>query len=446
MLALSAMLTAQPNQDSILSLEECIKLSLANNLKLKQAEMEVKKSHLRLKEARASGLPQVSSFATSEKYFDIPVTMVSGEIMNMPGIMVPIKLGTNYNVSAGLQAGQMIYDASYFASLKLFGKMNEISSFNLEQSREILAYNVIQMYMFIQVIKKQIALADSNLVALRKVHSYSLQHFTTGLIRKIDLDQVTVAINNLEAEHDNMVLALSEQLTMIKYITGTDQDMIVELSDDIETITFNGQDEESTIYPIEMKILEQQKNLASLNNFLAKASRKPSVSVYAAFNYQSQIEKLRDLDNNDYWFKASYAGIRITLPIFQGNRNTHAINQRKIELEQAETGISDFQNELSAKLINERSKLTTNRNSVTKAEFNKELASNVFNVTNLQYGQGLKSLTDVLTAQSELNTANMSWLSSLLQVKLSELEISKLNGTINLIIDKKINLVEQDLN
>lgn len=145
MLALPLVANALQIQDSVLSITDCIELGIANNLKLRQAEMEVNKSHLQLREAISSGLPQVSSFASFENYFDIPVTMVSGEIIQQPGIMVPIKLGTNYNASAGIQAGQMIYDASYFATLKLFRKMNEISSLNLEQGREELAYNIIKM-------------------------------------------------------------------------------------------------------------------------------------------------------------------------------------------------------------------------------------------------------------------------------------------------------------
>lgn len=279
---------------------------------------------------------------------------------------------------------------------------------------------------------------DSNLVALRKVHGYSEQHFTNGLIRRIDLDRVTVAINNLEAERENMLLAIDQQMTMLKYITGIDQHQAIELSDGIEMIVIPEENIESSVYrPAEIKILEQQKNLASLNQSLAKASRKPSVSAYAAFNYQSQIENLGDIDNNDYWFKASYAGIRVTLPLFEGNRMTHQIRQRRIELEQAETNIVDYQNELSAKLSNERRKLLTNRNTVVISGFNKEMVGNIFNVTNQQYSQGLKSLTDVLNAQFEFNVAYMSWLSSLLQVKLSELEIAKLNGSINSLIINK---------
>jgi len=58
------------------------------------------------------------------------------------------------------------------------------------------------------------------------------------------------------------------------------------------------------------------------------------------------------------------------------------------------------------------------------------LAENIFRVTNDQYRQGLKSLTDVLNAQSEYNVSRLTWLQTLLQTRLSELEIVKISGGI----------------
>jgi len=428
----SLMASGQYASDSVLSLKTCIQLSFTNNLKLKQAQLETDKSRYQLKEAISSGLPQVNGFITFDDYFDIPVTMVSGEILGQPGTMVPIKLGTKYNVNAGMQAGQMIYNASYFASVRLFKKSCEISNLNLQKSKEELAYNIAQIYLFIQITNDQLALLDSNLIALRKVYSYSEQHFKNGFIRKPDLDRVTVAINNLETEKENLLLTSNQQLNMLKYLIGIRQNQDLLLSDELEDIK---------IYPIltdttfknqtEVNLMEKQKELATINLKLARADHLPSLSGYACYSYQAPVEQFGLLDDNNNWYKTSYVGIKLSIPIFEGTRVKSKVSQRKIELEQINIGQSDLQNELNVKYKNALQKYNTCKSLESKQNINMKLSGNIFKITNDQYRQGLKSFTDVLNAQSEYNTSNQSWLNALLQIKLAELEILKLSGTIN---------------
>jgi len=407
-------------------------LSFANNFKLRQAKLETDKTRYQLKEAIGAGLPQVNGFTTFDDYFDIPVTMVSGEILNQPGTMVPIKLSTQYTINAGIQAGQMIYDASYFASIRLFRKACEISNISLEQNKEELAYDIAQMYLFIQITNKQLALMDSNLLAFRKVYSYSEQHYKNGFIRKADLDRVTVAINNLETERDNQLLARNQQLNRMKYLIGIEQNQHVTLSDNSDIFNFSILPADTTFSnQVEMRLLEQKRELAISNIKLAQAGHIPSLSGYAGYSYQAPVEQLGKIDNKDNWYKTSYIGVKLTVPIFEGNRIRSKTNQGKIELEQLKTGQQDLQSELNVKLKNALEKLTTNKLSESKLKFNMTLANNVLNVTNEQYSHGLKSFTDVLNAQSEYNRSHLLWLNALLQIKLSELEILKLNGTIH---------------
>lgn len=406
-------------------------MSFENNLRLKQAVMETVKNDFMLKESISAGLPQINSFASFDDYLNVPTTMVSGEIVGQPGIMVPIQLGTKYNAVAGIQAGQMIYDASYFASVRLFRKMLQISNLNEIQAREELAYAIAQMYLFIQVTNKQLALVDSNLVAFRRISGISEQHFKNGLIMKTDLDRISVAVNTLSTERDNLLIARNQQLNMLKYTIGVGQNLVVVLADSIEAISFYYDSADTSFRNLTlMKIKEGQKDMASINMKLARAAHLPSLSGYTLFNYQAQVEKTGEIDNSNNWYKTSYIGIKLNIPVFQGTGISNRINQHRIELRQIETGIEDLQNELTVKMMTAKERLSISRQSEARSGFSKELAARVFIITNQQYNLGLKSLTEVLNSHLEYNTAYMTWLNSMLQIKLSELEIAKLNGAI----------------
>ncbi|HAN19758.1 MAG: hypothetical protein A2X13_12305 [Bacteroidetes bacterium GWC2_33_15] len=417
--------------DFVITLDSCIKLSFTNNFKLKQAQLETEKSLYRYRQAVGNGLPQISGFAAMEDYFNIPVSMVSGDIFGQPGTMLPIQLGTKYNSNAGVQAGQMIYNASYFASLQLFKKSCEISDLNLQKGKEELAYNVAQIYFFIQISELQLALLDSNLAAFQKVHEYSKQHYTNGFITKVDLDRVTVAISNLEAEKENLLSGRNQQLNMLKYLVGIEQGQHVTLSKDAETLNTPMVLEDSSFSNhIDMLIFEQQKELTKLNLKLSRSEYLPSLTGYAVFSYQAQREEFDLFDDSDYWYKTSFVGIKLYVPIFGGGQIKNKLNQNKIELEQATIGQIDLKNELYTNYLNVMQRLNTSRTVALKLNENMLLAENIFRITNEQYGQGLKSLTDVLNAQSEYNVSRLTWLQTLLQIKLSELEIVKINGGI----------------
>lgn len=418
--------------DSVLTLNACIKLSFTNNFKLKQAQLETEKSCYQYKEAVGKGLPQINGYASIDDYFNIPVTMVSGEIFGQPGTMLPIRLGTKYNANGGIQACQMIYNASYFTTLKLFKKSCQISDLNLQKGKEELAYNVARIYIFIQITNLQMKLLDSNLIAFQKIYEYSKQHYTNGFITKIDLDRLKVAVSNLEADKENLLSGRNQQLNMLKYLIGIEQNQSITLAENTEILNFKTvlADSSFSNHP-DMLILEQKSELAKLNLKLSRSEYLPSLAGYATYTYNAQRVEFDLFNNIDFWYKTSFVGIKLTVPIFEGGMIKNKINQNKIELEQASIGQNDLKNELYTNYLNALQKFNTSNNIATKLNENMILAEKVFRNTNDQYLQGLKSLTDVLNAQSEYNASRLTWLHALLQIRLSEIEIIKISGGIN---------------
>lgn len=418
-------------RDSVLTLNDCINLCFANSFKLKQAQLETEKSRYQYREAVSAGMPQINGFASIDNYFSIPVTKVSGDIFGQPGAILPVRLGTKYNANGGIQAGQMIYNASYFATLKLFKKSCQISDLNLQKGKEELAFNVARLYVFIQITNLQMELLDSNLIAFQKVREYSKQHYTNGFIPKTDLDRLTVAVSNLEIEKDMLLSERNQQLNMLKFLIGIEQSQPVSLTEN--TGIFNIQKvlaDSSFNNNTDILILEQRKELANLNLKLSRSENLPSLTGYAGYSYQAQREQFDLFDNNDYWYKTSFAGLKLSVPVFEGGRIKNKINQNRIELEQAIIGKSDLRNELHANYLNALQKFNTCNNAAIKLNENMILAENTLRVTNDEYLQGLKSLTDVLNAQSEYNSSRLIWLQTLLQIRLSEIEIIKISGGI----------------
>lgn len=422
--------TGQVN-NAALPLQNCIKMGLENNNKLKQAELESLKSKLQYKEALSYGLPQIKVNASLDDYLSIPVTMIPGEIIGQPGTMFPAKLGAKYNSNAGVEAGQMIYNQTYFTSLQLFKKSCEISDLTIQKNREELAYNIAQIYFLIQITDLQLNLLDSNLVSFKKVLDFTTQQLANGLIRKIDLNRMTVAVGNLEAERANLLSMRDQQLNMLKYLIGMEQSKTLILTENLESFdSYLILTDTSFSHHADMMILKQRKELAGINMKLSRSEYLPTLTGYAAYSFISQCEDLDMLKKDENWYKTSLVGLKLSVPIFEGFRVKNKVGQNKIEINQLKLGLEDLKNELNTNYANALQKMNTNKMAALKQQDNMKLAENIFLLTNEQYQQGLKSLTDVLNAQSEYNTSRLLWLNALLQLKLSELEILKINGGI----------------
>ncbi len=405
---------------------------MANNLSLKQSYLETIKSRHQIQEAKGEGLPQISSFASFTDYFDIPVNMVSGDVVGQPGIMVPIRLGTKYNTIAGIQAGQMIYNASHFASVNLYKKASEISDLSLEQQKEEMVFRIAQLYILVQTMNRQIVLLDSNLSSFRKVYAYSQQHLKNGLICKAESDRITVAINNTAAERDDLVLKRNQQLNLLKYLAGIRQTWKVTLPDDNIDFGFSRIQTDTTFENLtEMKIMKQKEKFAEINLLYAKAGSLPTLTGFAEYSFQAQVEQMDEINKGSNWYTTSYVGIKLSVPVFEGNRIRGKTNQNRVALEQSRLAQRDLQSGLVVQLENAMEAALNNKLTEFRLKTNLELAANVVNVTEDQYNQGIKTFTDVLNARSEYNTSYLSWLNSKLQIDLSQLEIIRLNGTIN---------------
>jgi outer membrane protein TolC len=313
----------------------------------------------------------------------------------------------------------------------LFKKSCQISDLNLQKGKEELAYNVARIYTFIQITNLQLKLLDLNLIAFQRIYEYSKEHYTNGFITKIDLDRLKVAVINLEADKENLLAGRNQQLNMLKYLIGIEQNQSITLAEDIEIWNFKKvlADSSFSNHP-DMLILEQKNELAKLNLKLSRSESVPSLAGYATYTYNAQRVAFDLFDNIDFWYKTSIVGIKLTVPIFEGGMIKNKINQNKIEIEQASIGQNDLKNELYANYLNALQKFNTSSNIATKLNENMMLVEKVFRNTNDQYLQGLKSLTDVLNAQSEYNASRLTWLQALLQIRLSEIEIVKINGGI----------------
>lgn len=95
-----------------LTLEDCLKIGIENNLSLQSKRKEIQKGKYGISENRAKLLPQINGFANYNDNIDPPVSVTDGSAYGNP-----------YNVTQTLQ-----YNANFGLQLQIYNPQIQISA------------------------------------------------------------------------------------------------------------------------------------------------------------------------------------------------------------------------------------------------------------------------------------------------------------------------------
>ena len=179
---------------------------------------------------------------------------------------------------------------------------------------------------------------------------------------------------------------------------------------------------------IEYQLLQTQKNLRNINVNYYKYGFLPSLSATGNYNLIFLNNSLSKLYSRS--FPVAYAGLSLTLPIFQGNRRLHNLSKARLQVERTDLDIVNSTNTISTQYAQALASYKSNYTNWQTLKENVELARDVYKVVSLQYREGIKTYLDVIVSQSDLRTSELNYYNSLFQVLSSKIDLQRALGTL----------------
>ncbi len=418
-------------QDSIqyLSLKESCQLGIENNVNVLNAALEQKKTNYRLKEARSKLYPQVDAYSNFNYYYSIPKMVLPGEIFGQTG-MIAVQIGTKFDWSNGFSATQILYNQSYFTSIKLAKQLETMSDLNLQQRKEEIVYQVSQVYYLCLATNKQMEQLNITMRNTDKLLEISKIQQESGVIRKVDYSRVVVNKSNLQTQIDNLNQLYQQQLGLLKYLIGIDLNSKVELSDSltispVETALSTPDFRNRT----ELQLLDKQMVVTTLNRDINKQAYLPTLSGFGQYYYQGQRDQFDFFRNEkDKFFKVGFVGLSLNIPIFDGFEKHSKIRQGDIELEQLKNTKRNTSEYFTKGFSDAIRQYHNSLNVVIRQDDNIKVAEKSYSISLLGYQQEVISLSDLMMSESSLTEARLSYYNALLQLKNAGLEVKKAKG------------------
>jgi outer membrane protein TolC len=161
-----------------------------------------------------------------------------------------------------------------------------------------------------------------------------------------------------------------------------------------------------------------------------EAEKRPVITSYFRFNVQSQFNKLSYAFDGDYRYKASDAGISISMPLFDGNRRRSRAQATKIQLTQLKLQSGQLQDQAQMELFKTSQTFKNNQQQLNITKENLALAQSVFESRKALYTQGVTTLIELLDAERELSQARTNYTQAVIDVQKGWMDVHKANGTL----------------
>ena len=426
---------AQETPDTM-NLRETLEYALDNNVDILNSELDADKAEHQIGEVRSSALPQINGSGELQYYPNLPTQLLPGAIVGEPGTQIPVQFGTEFNLNAGFNASQKLYDQELFTGLRAARNSRELHGLINIRTREDVIYEVSRAFYNVLEIRAQIRVLSNNMERLNQLTDLTRMQYSNELVTETELKRVKVNKANLSTQLQSARTAEKHQINFLKLLLGMSMNQQLTLKEpsnfeDLSLSTLQKEEQRR----IEMQILNKEKELRLLDQKSISAGYFPKLSAFAQQTWQGQRNEFNFLTEDDPWFQQTLVGVQLEVPIFDGLRKHHQTQQKKIEIEKLDYEIAQTERSLEMQSENAREQLKNTLASVKAQRENKQLAQEVYDETQLRYKEQVSNLTELLDAESAYREAQSNYYREIVKFKLAELDLLKAKGRLTELIN-----------
>jgi len=417
---------AQKASDTVLSgatLETCVQYALKHYPQVQQALLDEQITDGEVRSKLADWYPQINFNGSYQDNIQRQTIVFNGNA---------VASGTFNTSMVGVSGTQNLFNRDVLLATRTKNDVRTQSKQATISQKIDVTVNVSKAFYDVLLTQKQIEVLTDDIVRLERNLKDAYNQYQGGLVDKTDYKRATISLNNSKAEKRADVELLKARYTVLKqrmgYTASGDIQLLYDSArmegeiniDTTATMDFNRR--------IEYQYLLTRKRLQEANLRYNRWSYLPAISAFGAYGlyfYHNQFSKLYDKD-----YPASYAGVQLSVPIFQGTRRTQNIRVAELQVTRTDWDILSLQTSINSEYAQAMAAYKANLNNYYVLRENLALARDVFNTIELQYRSGVKTYLELISAETDLRTAQSNYSNALYQVLSSKLDVQKALGTV----------------
>lgn len=416
-----------------LSIDEAMEFAVKNNIKAKNARLDIEKQKAVNAQVSGLALPNIKGKGEFNDYINVMQSFVPAEFVGgPPGTFIPVPFMPKFTSTASVSGSQLLFDGSVMVALQARKALVKLFEQSAALTDQEIKYNILKAYQAIVVSNRQIKILDEGVAFSRSI-SYELNAmYDAGFVEKIEADRVTVQLNNLITDSIKTHNMLDVSVQMLKYQLGIPNEQSILLTDtSVEEQIKDAQllllEDLNFANRADYNALQTQLKLNQYDVKRYRMAALPSLAAFGTAAYTYSTNKFADIFNKQYIFY-SMVGLQLNVPIFDGMQRRNQVKEAKITLMQTENNIENL--ELGMKLQKNVSS-TQLRNAILAMESqerNLRLAKTVLETSVEKYKAGVGTSLEVAQAQTEMILAQSNYFQALLEAANTKADLRKALG------------------
>jgi len=414
------------------SLENCVDYAQKNNVQVKNALLSIDAQIQTNREIAATAFPTIGTNVGGTDYTKIPTSLLPAQIFGgAAGTFIPVQFGTKFNANYGANFQQLLFDGQVFVALQARATSLEMQRKNAAVTEEAIKANIYKIYYQLSASKTQLNILDANIDRLNKLAHDAEIMYKNGFAEKLDVDKVSVQLNNLQTEKikaNNSVAIGYMGLKMLMGMPVKDSLVLTEVINE-QSLSTDVLVENDFQYGIrkDFQYLNTIKKLSEYNIKRYQLSYLPTVNFSGAYSQNAMRSKF-DFFEGGNWFTTSLLSLNVNLPLFNGFAREARVKRTKIELLQVENQIEALKNNIDNEITQAKLNYMSSVATVSFQKKNMQLAENVYQQTKKKFEAGTGSNTEISAAQADLVSAQNNFMNALYTALIAKVDLLKATG------------------
>lgn len=384
---------------SIYSLEECKKLALENNTKIKNSILDVEMSKQTQKEVFTKLFPNVSAMGFIAKSNE---GMLQKQI-HMPPILSsfldPINLeffkeGKTANISAiqPLFAGGQIVNGNKLARIGV-----EVNELKVKMTENEVNQLTEKYFWQIVSLKEKTKTIDAIEAQLNEIHKTVTVAVQAGIATNNDLLKVELKQQSVESARLKVENGIKVSKILLKQHIGVSDSLFdisfSEFPQILSPVQFYSSPNSAVLNRTESQLLDKSVEAAIIQKDMAIGKNYPILAVGASYIYH-------DLLNNNTDFGMVFATVSVPISSWWGG--AHAIKREELKLQQTQNTSQNAKEMMQVEIQAKWNELEEAYKQVLISEKSIISAQENLRISKDYYNAGMSSLSDLLEAQTAL--------------------------------------------
>lgn len=253
-----------------------------------------------------------------------------------------------------------------------------------------------------------------------------------GIVDETDYEQAQITLNNTMAQlkqaNENVVPQYATLKQLMGYPPEKQFNVVFDTLEMMKSIHIDTTEQLQYEKRIELQEIKTNKDLQTeLVNYY-RYSFLPTISAFYNYNLTFENNNFNNLLGSSY--PSSLVGLSFSIPIFTGFSRVNNLHKAKLQEQILDWNETDLRSAIYTQYTTALANYKGNYYNLELLQKNVALSRRVYFVVTLQYRQGLVPYLNVITAESNLITSEISYLNALFNVLSNKIDLQKAMGNI----------------